>query len=184
MKVHLIRHGQTVLNLAGISQDASTPIIRDPSIDWNMYSYLMPQKIIVSPYVRTLETASLLFPNHPVEVLPYIHEFKAPSLVVGMEHAKKMAFWAKHMPDLRTDPDWKFDGSESFNDVKARVKMLYAYLHPQNLQSIIVVSHGNFMRNFLGYLKYKDAYSWAHYESEYMPMVWKNLQLIEQSINE
>jgi broad specificity phosphatase PhoE len=86
----------------------------------------------------------------PVE-LDYIHELREPA---GYGHLdaeqQRLRRWSERMYEHRDDPDHSEDGSESFNDVLARVRRLKTELEalpPGELP--LLVTHGIFLRFFL-----------------------------------
>jgi len=118
MKLHLIRHAKTKEAENNIHQNDDVSIIKE-LVNPSLCSNLKPEKIYSSPYLRARQTAKMLFGDY--EVLDFLHEFKSPNLLKGKPREYGFEFWEKYLPDVRKNPDWKFDGSESFNDVINRV---------------------------------------------------------------
>lgn len=179
MKVYLIRHAKTKDAEKGIPQKFDTPIIKS-TIDKLLFAHLSPEKVYSSPMSRARQTAKVLFDSF--EILDFIHEFIRPKLLNSMRVEESNRFWKKHLPDIRADHDWKFDGSESFNQIKGRAKKLYSFLKKQPHGSVVVVSHGTFMRHFLGYLGLKDKYTFAYYSDNLHQIKWDNLEIKEVEI--
>jgi hypothetical protein len=62
---------------------------------------------------------------------------------------QRLQRWSERMYEHRDDPDYSSDGSESFNDVLARVRHLKGELEPTHGEIPLLVTHGIFLRFFL-----------------------------------
>lgn len=179
MKLYLIRHAKTEDALKGIHQDEYSSIITD-GVDFTIYKDLKPDKVFSSPFTRTQQSAKLLFGEY--EVLPYIHEFIHPKLLDKISNEETIAFWMKHVSEIRNNHDWRYDGSESFNDIVLRVKQFYKHMKSLEYNSVAIVGHGTFFRHFLGYRALGDKYSFAHYQDLLWHVNWENLGMKEIEI--
>jgi len=179
MKLHLIRHAKTKEAENNIHQNDDVSIIKE-LVDPVLYSDLKPDKVYSSPFLRAKQTAKMLFGNY--EVLDLLHEFRSPNLLKGKPRAYGFEFWEKHLPDVRKNPDWSFDGSESFNDVIERVSKFLDFMKDSEYKRVAVVGHGTFFRHTLGVLKFGKSYSFEKYEKYMWPIKWRNLEMKEVEI--
>ena len=179
MKVYLIRHARTEDAEMDVHQRDDTPIITS-KVKKNIYRNLHPEKVYSSPLLRARQTAEILFRDY--EIIEYIHEFIRPKLLNGKLHEEGRLFWNKHLPVLRDNPDWKYDGCESFNEIKARTKKFLIFLESLPYKSVAVVSHGTFFRYLVGVHKFGTNFSFPFYEKEIMNIKWDNLECKEIDI--
>jgi probable phosphoglycerate mutase len=112
-----------------------------------------PSEILSSPMRRARETAEAINRtlDLPVTELPFIHELRESRgyTELGAEE-QKLRRWSTWMAAHAGDPDYSWDGGESFNDVRSRVRRLKRELEsrPQPARPVIV-THGLFLRFFL-----------------------------------
>jgi broad specificity phosphatase PhoE len=147
MKIYLIRHAKTLDSKNGIHQSDDTPIITE-GIDFSIYKDLKPEKVYSSLQVRAQETAEKLFGKY--EVLDYTFEYRRPSSFVGKSKQLSHDLWDKEQIRLRSDPDWKFEDAESFNEIKKRAETFLKFLKTLEYTSVAVIGHGIFFRYVLG----------------------------------
>ena len=157
MKVYLIRHGVTQEAIDGISQRDDAPLAAD-AIKQNPYKGLKFDKVYSSPLLRAKQTAEILFKDF--EVIDYIYEYKRPSLLDGVSESDARKFWTKHWEKASTDPNWNYDGSESFNKIVERANKFYKFLKGLKYERITVVGHSIFFRHLISiHALGKDAYT-------------------------
>ena len=179
MKVYLIRHARTVDAEKGVHQRNDTPILFE-GLKQDLFTGLKPGKVYSSPLLRARQTAEILFRDY--EIIEYIHEFIRPKLLNGKLQEEGRLFWKKHLPVLRDNPDWKYDGCESFNEIKARTKKFLIFLESLPYKSVAVVSHGTFFRYLVGVHKFGENFTFPFYEKEIMNIKWENLECREIEI--
>ena len=154
MRAIFIRHGQSTGN-AGIPCDdlGSIPLTelgwaqsREVAASWTE----TPDLIVISPYLRTRQTATATierFPNVTVEVWP-IEEFTylQPSRWNGTRSTERMPFLERYWKDA--DPEyWDGEGAESFSALLRRGEATLDRLafHP-NATLAYIFSHGQFIQ--------------------------------------
>jgi len=147
MKIYLIRHAKTKDSANGIHQSDGTPIITE-GVDFSIYKDLKPEKVYSSPQTRAIQTAERLFGEY--EVLDYTFEYKRPTSFVGKSKQLSHDLWNKEQIHLRTDPDWKFEDAESFNEIKERAEKFLNFLKTLEYESVAVIGHGIFFRYVMG----------------------------------
>jgi broad specificity phosphatase PhoE len=153
MELWLIRHGESAvpdglcastsalleLTPKGIKQAQCLAIaVRSP-----------PYLIVVSPFVRTLQTARPMierYPNTLIEEWP-VQEFDYVHLPEGQNTLKMYrqvlidAFWERNDPDYSDG-----EGLETFYSLMGRVKVVVDRIKMQNNRNILMFTHGFFIR--------------------------------------
>ncbi len=146
MKVYLIRHGLTEDIANNIYQRNNSPLVKD-AVEKNPYNNLRFDKVYCSPLRRAKQTAEALFKDF--EIIDYIYEYVGPKRLYGKSQDEARIFWEKHWEIIHTDPDWNFDGSESFNEIVERAAKFYNFLKTLKYNRIAVVGHSIFSRHLL-----------------------------------
>jgi broad specificity phosphatase PhoE len=151
MKLYLIRHAKTIDSEEGKSQSPDA-IIDETSVEKGLYSDLKVDKVYCSPLVRATRTADLLFGKGNYEIVDYIYEYIRPKFLDGKSREEARKFWDWGLLEYRKDPNWKYDGSESFNEIKARAEKFLKFLKKQKerYNRVAVVGPAIFFRHLLG----------------------------------
>lgn len=165
MRIYLIRHGVTAELEANRSQKEEAPLSesgRTRVLELKPeYAKIPFDKIYYSHFERAKETARLLFADTgiPMEELPFIHETRnKPAHLHGVNYELVEKYWNENKKNLYR-PEWKPEGGESFLDIGERGKRLREILSGHgNDETIGIVSHGNFLRHFLGHWLMGDAF--------------------------
>ncbi|MCB2183006.1 MAG: histidine phosphatase family protein [Desulfobulbaceae bacterium] len=150
-EIWLVRHGQSEsnANLATVSPHST----RLTETGWRQASRfarlidVQPDLIIVSPYVRSVQSARPLcerYPQTPVEEWP-VQEFTylSPAAYQGTTAAQRRpqidAYWRK------SDPKFHHPGAESFSVFLSRVTEVIERLK-QLKGFVMIISHGHTIR--------------------------------------
>jgi broad specificity phosphatase PhoE len=112
-----------------------------------------PTVLLTSPMGRARETAELIGERLSLvpRELPYIEELRESRDYAAMRpEEQRLRRWSTWMAAHGDDPDYSWQGGESFNQVRSRVRRLKEALE-REFASVrpLVVSHGLFMRFFL-----------------------------------
>jgi 2,3-bisphosphoglycerate-dependent phosphoglycerate mutase len=156
--VWLIRHGQSQAN-AGVATDHPstielTDVGRQQAAAAADQIQATPSRVIVSPFVRTLQTARPLLDRlgwdagcqlvqtWPIQEFTYLSPLRCKGTTVVDRQDWAREYWK------RADPDWNDgDGAESFAQLMQRVRWF-----TQELQSLdgfsVVYGHGMFFKAF------------------------------------
>ena len=148
----LVRHGESAAN-AGIATTDPATIPLTPAgrsqAEKLAATLEQPDLIVVSPYLRTRQTAEPTisrFPDVPVEVWP-VQEFTylSPERCIGTtaEQRRPMVEGYWHRCDPGHDDG---AGAESFSAMLDRVKGLRERLAAHPADSIVVFTHGQIMQ--------------------------------------
>jgi len=151
----LVRHGESEAN-AGLPTE--TPHSIPLTARGHEQALLLAEKfdsapglIVVSPFIRTRQTATPLmarFPHVPVEEWP-VHEFTYlnPERYRGTTETQRGVF--AHDYWLRCDPHWNDGGgAESFADLIGRIDELERRLRGST-RNTVIFTHGYFIKALL-----------------------------------
>jgi broad specificity phosphatase PhoE len=150
-KIIMVRHGESMANTGLATSDpAGIPLTekgRSQAEHLAENMTVIPDLIIVSPYLRARQTADPLikrFPQARVECWPEVREFAylAPASCrdTTAEESVK-AYWQA------ADPYYiDGDGAESFSQFMRRVDTAIQKLKDEEARNIVVFTHGQFMR--------------------------------------
>ncbi len=183
MKLYLIRHAKTIESGEGKSQSPDARIDAS-TVRKNVFSDLKIDKVYCSPLIRATETADLIFGKGNYEIVDYIYEYIRPRCLEGKTREEARKFWDWGLLEYRKDPNWKFDGSESFNDIKARAEKFLKFLKRQKkkYKSVAVVGHAIFFRHMLGVIAAGEKYNQVIFLDLARYIDWENLEVKEIEI--
>ncbi|MEL6650478.1 MAG: histidine phosphatase family protein [Bacteroidota bacterium] len=169
--VLFIRHGQTNGNFDGYHQGSEEPLnetgLNQAQLLATRAKHLEFETIISSDYVRAQQTAQIIATQtqKPLEISPLFGELRRPSLFNGKKYDE--------LPEMRQifdaidakshDADWHHSDEENFYDVKKRAKRALELLQNRPEETLMVVSHGNFLRGLFGMMLLRQRYSPADY---------------------
>lgn len=131
MTAVLIRHGRTQGNLEGRYTGSGTdePLCAQGAEELRARAYPDVSRVYVSPMLRCVQTAALIYPRH------------APIVVPGLRECGFGAFEGKNYAELNGNPDYQrfidsggeaaFPGGESRADFAARCVRAFEALLPQ-----------------------------------------------------
>ncbi len=152
--VWVVRHAQSVANRGDVSTTlhSDIPLSTDGMAAAQLFADRFdrtPDLIIVSPYLRTRQTAAPFIEKYntvPVEIWP-IQEFdfldnqKCLGKTVDTRRAMRDEYIA------RADPNWR-DGphTETFNEMVGRARDFIARVKQRPEQFIVAFSHGHFIK--------------------------------------
>jgi broad specificity phosphatase PhoE len=128
-------------------------------------------RLLSSPMRRARETAEPLGRRLqlPVTVLPYVHELVEEAGYGELSpEQQRLRRWSARMAAHADDPNHCGNGSESFNDVRGRVRRLKKELERQpNGERTLIVTHGIFSRFF-----FFDSLLGKEFEPRLAPQLW------------
>lgn len=163
---YLVRHGETILNSQKKRQDEKGALsergIQEVEDLGKRLSYMHIEKIFISPYERTIETASIInkYLNITSENIVYtdlLAERRNPSNIVGLHYDDPVA---KSFIDIMDksihDPNLRIYDEENFQDLKDRAVKAEKYLIKNSKKYNLCVTHGIFLKMFLSVLLYGE----------------------------
>jgi broad specificity phosphatase PhoE len=175
----LVRHGESVSNahpeLAALpveEGDRLTELGRSQSAAaGDALAAFEPTVLLSSSMGRARETAQLIGERLGMEVreLDYVQELRESRNYARMRpEEQKLRRWSAWMSEHPDDPDFSWEGGESFNEVRGRVRRLKAELERDHAGARpLVVTHGLFLRFFLFDSLLGDEFAPAH-----TPRLW------------
>lgn len=164
MIIYLIRHGESTDGCLGLTQRADCHLDKTATKNLKTIKKILDKvhfdHIFSSPFPRAEETAKFFFPKKDIQILDYIHEYIRPKCLDKVKREKGDYFWEVEHKDDKFNPDWKFDGGESFSEILQRIKTFSNFLNTMDNYAVIgVVGHGTFFRHLIGYRFMKEEYS-------------------------
>ncbi len=158
-KIYFIRHGEAEGNVTRTTQNLDTPLTdkgqEQAKVIADRVAKLEPEVLLVSPYLRTRQTAEpiTIATKLPVNIVDSVHEIRPPSSFVGVHHDdERRKMYVEALIANRADQDWRYEDEESFNDILERCRSTYTMLQARTEESIVVVSHGGFIKYFTAYV--------------------------------
>lgn len=165
-QVIFIRHAESIANAGGKTANIESIELsekgKQQAIDLANTFKIVPDLVVVSPYIRTQLTANPLIEKlnltnvevwEEVKELTYLDRVKYANTNEKERHEGVIEFWE------RNDPDWRDpNGAESFNDLMLRVEHTLVKLMDVKLKydNIVIFTHGQFLLALRMYLKYPD----------------------------
>jgi broad specificity phosphatase PhoE len=156
-RIFIVRHAESAANASGRTGDPATiPITETGARQAQQIANVIPARpavIVVSRYLRTIQTATPLlkrYPGVPVERWP-VEEFTYLDIAVcaGTTYAEREGFRDAYWG--RCDPLWTDGpGCESFTDFVARVRRFEQALSVRGAdETVVAYSHGLIMQALL-----------------------------------
>lgn len=154
MKIYFVRHGSTDSLEKKISQPDDEPL-NERGLDQanelgKRFSKTQLDLVISSPHLRAAQTAKAI--NENVLVSELFAEVRKPKEVIGQskESEEIKAILQKIGKMYTIDPNWHYSDEENFEDLKKRGLQALQFLKSQNKESVLVVSHANFIALLAG----------------------------------
>ncbi len=151
--IYMIRHAESVSNAGARTSSHGGAVLSEDgkkqALALAEKLNFQPDLIVVSPFVRTQQTAAPLlekYPETPVEIWP-VQEFSFLDAERCNNTTQEERLPWVEAYFARNDPDY-VDGrdAESFNQMLSRVDDMLTRLRKQRKRNVVVFSHGNFMR--------------------------------------
>jgi broad specificity phosphatase PhoE len=161
MRAILVRHGESASNahphLAALPPEEGDRLTeRGRSQSLAAAEALVafaPTALLSSTMGRARETAALIGERLGLEVgeLDYVQELRESRNYAAMPpEEQKLRRWSAWMAEHPDDPDFSWEGGESFNDVRNRARRLKRELEEGSAGGRpLIVTHGIFARFFL-----------------------------------
>ena len=184
-RIFLIRHGYSLHNQLypkmGMSAFYDNEVIDSPLLKKgrdeaqelrnkeSIYQYMTTkvELVLVSPLVRALETASIIFKdsNIPIVCQEFLREF--PNGKQMCNQRSEIVSRIKEYPHINfenivsnKDIYWNEDRHETLDELNKRIEITKKYLFNRPEQTIAIVGHGSFIGQFkdnhIGYIENGD----------------------------
>ena len=150
MKLYLIRHGESEANITDFYHFPDTPLseegVKQSKTMAQRVSKLPVDFIYSSDLLRAQQTAMAISEKigKQIELTPLLREFRKPSKLWGKsDDYFDSKTYVKLQKENFSNPDWKWEDDESFNDLKSRATEILKELSTRfNDKQIAVVCHG------------------------------------------
>ena len=155
--VYFVRHGQSEDNVAPVFQAPDSPLSevgkKQAKVIANRVSKLSFEALLSSPFMRARQTAEAIAQatGKEPEYSDFFAEARKPRSMSGkpVDDPKGGATWRQWQTSLYTSGARTEDG-ENFDDLLLRVDRALAYLKERKEKSLVVVTHGFFLRTLVG----------------------------------
>ena len=154
--VYFVRHGQSMDNASPVFQSPDSPLTEKGKEQARKISEriakLSFEALISSSFRRAKETAGFIAEatGKNVEYSDLFVERTKPASVNGRPYSdeKASALWDKWNESLYV-PGMRAEDGENFDDIIARANDALAFLKNRSERSMVVVTHGYFLRTML-----------------------------------
>lgn len=157
--IYLVRHGQTNANVTqtfqGPEETLSEAGEKQAFRLAERLQNLDFEKIIASDYVRTCQTAEPIrqLIDVPFETSEFFREEKTPTSWLGTTEIDVRGLqFAEDMIEKSDDSSWRVEDAENTQDIFVRIEKSLQLLKNDSAEHILVVSHGNFLKQLLAYV--------------------------------
>lgn len=183
-KVYFVRHGATKNNHANLFQDENTELselgLGQAEYVANRFKTINIETIISSSMKRAVQTAEAISKTKEMSIIKsnlFIENLK-PQLVRNKSkddpEAKEVMKLVKKNFD---NPDWKHSNEENFFDLIERAKTALDFIQQRNEEKILIVTHGQFLTFFIGYLLFGSDFTPKEFKRMEKTFIAKNTGL-------
>lgn len=154
--VYFVRHGQSADNVAPVFQSPNSPLNekgkKQAESIAQRVSKLSFDALIASPFERAKQTAEAIAKatGKRAEYSDLFVERVKPTYINGKPYTDEKAntLWREWEKSLYT-PGTRAEGGENFDDLVARADKALTFLQNRTEQSLVVVTHGYFLRTIV-----------------------------------
>jgi broad specificity phosphatase PhoE len=181
MKVYFVRHGESESNQQKIRLGPSASLTQtgreQAQLVANRLKLIQVDRILTSPYPRASQTAEIIQKTITSELHIHddIHEIKSPSVYLGRSNDDPEVI---ALDELRwqnfKDETWHHSDEENLADSRTRAKKFIHQLSDMSDDTIIVVTHANFLRTLLAEMVFGEILSTDIYRCFAMGIVLGN----------
>lgn len=153
MNIYFVRHGETTLNATRIHQDSTSTLSENGTKHASFLAQrcadLSIDRIIASPFQRTLQTADIIGKamSLPIQHSPLFVEIKRPTEIEGKSmDAPEVMDVKRAIIERFDDPTYRHSDEETFFALRERAVKAWAYLDTLTHDNVLVVTHAEFLR--------------------------------------
>jgi len=163
---YFVRHGQSEDNIAPVFQSPNSPLTEkgreQAELIAERIATLSFETLISSPYERARQTAEVIAKTtgKKPEYSNLFVERGKPTYINGKSYEDERAntLWREWEKSLYT-PKMHVEDGENFDDLIARADKALAFLRERTEQSIVVITHGYFLRTIVARVLLGDVLS-------------------------
>lgn len=173
MKIYFVRHGESEANRKKIEQGIAGPLslLGKAQAEYAAKRFKgAPINLIISSISeRAKETAEVINKQLNTEVLysDLFIERLPPTKFIGKPlHDPEIVSAYDTILKMRQQPgsdNWRFADEENFEDFKARAEKALEYLRSLNAESVLVVTHGGFLRMLVSLMIFGKSLNYHEY---------------------
>jgi 2,3-bisphosphoglycerate-dependent phosphoglycerate mutase len=156
-QIYFIRHGQTDGNVRDIAHGKDMPLnavgLEQADAVAARVANINVSKIYTSDFQRAQETAAAIAKtiHVPIEYSPAFGEFLEPSSLFGVSSSdERLKTYRSERNRNVENPTWKHEDGENFDMLFRRIKEAQQILSDEPNELVLVVSHTDFIRFFVG----------------------------------
>jgi probable phosphoglycerate mutase len=164
--IYLVRHGESVANTQPIFQGLDTPLTekgREQAVFMaHRAERLELEEILSSPLERAKETAEIIAEKVglPIEFSSLLEERRKPGALNGKPHTDQEAVdLFKQWEESLFEGGPRIQDGENFDDIRIRANQVLQYLASRKGKTILVVTHGMFLRAITATVLFDDLFS-------------------------
>jgi probable phosphoglycerate mutase len=154
--IYFVRHGQSEDNITPVFQSPNSPLnekgIRQAESIAQRVLKLSFDALISSPFERAKQTAEIIAKatGKQAEYSELFVERVKPTYINGKPYIDEKAstLWREWEESLYT-PSMRVEDGENFDDLIARADKALKYLQNRPEQSLVVITHGYFLRTIV-----------------------------------
>jgi broad specificity phosphatase PhoE len=170
--VYFVRHGQSADNIAPIFQSVNSPLTeegkRQAGVIAKRAASIPFDVLISSPLPRAKETAEFISTStgKAIEFLDTLVESIKPTGLEGkpFTDAEADALW-KQWRESQSDPALRVGDGENYSDLIARADAVLEYLYNRPEETLMVVTHGYFLRTIMIRVMLGDSLSPGNFKA-------------------
>ncbi|MDB5187525.1 MAG: alpha-ribazole phosphatase [Candidatus Kaiserbacteria bacterium] len=154
--IYLVRHGESVFNAGTHFEKKEAPLTAKGKLQVQAtakrLNAMTPQVIIASPLARTKETAEAIAKETgaAIEYTPLFAERAFPQEILGLKRDEESAMRIEDQWTRSLDGRAEWDGAgDTFEMLRDRADDAIEYLETRPEETIVLVTHGYFMRILL-----------------------------------
>jgi broad specificity phosphatase PhoE len=162
-RVYFVRHGETVANVEDIVQGLDDPLTaegerqilriaeRAANIEFGA--------LISSDAIRTQQTAGAIskVKGMDIELSPLFREARRPTSLIGVRwETEAYKELLRQEREHWGEPGWRYEDGENYEDLVTRARDAIAYIEAHSQDTLMVVTHGKFLKCMLAYLAFGE----------------------------
>ncbi len=182
--LYLVRHGQSTHNVAPVFQSEAPPLsdigLQQAGLIAERASHLSFETLLASPLPRARQTAEAIArtTGKQPEFMDLLAEVRKPTSIAGKPHTDEQAgkIWIAWRKSL-FEGGPRIEDGENFDDIVGRARQVLANLESRPEESMVVVTHGFFLRTLIAVVAVGDALTQEAYSNFRKVMIVENTSL-------
>lgn len=176
--VYVVRHGESLSNATRVRQGPEAPLTERGKAQairvGRRIVGLSPERIVTSDFTRAKETAEIARIHTGHERLDHSSLFverRNPGVMTGksMDDPEVERIWDEIAKNYGI-PGWRHSDEENFEDLIARAKTALRYLERLPHSSVVVISHGMFMKVLFAHILLGEHLNARTFWDRFVPM--------------